>query len=155
MAKLPASLIDVGGLSAVMILLLVILIPWPFDEPAVKKENEAEFASLSLENADPNDAAATPARIAVIFGYRAPAARGTEGAPRPDAPKTEIASWISYMGHVVSDTGEMKYFFKNSRTNQVLTLFLGKKNSQGWELVAIGDKMYTVNDNGTVYQVPR
>jgi hypothetical protein len=145
-------LIDGVIIAALLTILLITVVPWPIREPAVMKDRASEFVPPLQKQAQAPLKKNGPLAVAGVFGYRpAPA----PAVPRDPGPRQSETLWISYLGYIINQNGKTKYFFKDKRTNRLLTLHLGEQNGDGWKLASISDKFYIVENKGEIYKVPR
>jgi hypothetical protein len=152
MEWLRKYLIDAIAVALLLALLVAAVVPWAVPEPVVRKDRTPPVGQAASAQSPVAARSADPAAIAVVFGYRAPPPITSRESP---GPRRETASWISFIGYVLDEKGEKKYFFKDTRGNQVLTLTLGKDNGKGWKLVSVGEKSYILENKGTAYTVPK
>src|SRR4030042_1316008 len=150
MVKAPRYLLDMIILSALAVLATLAVIAWPLREPSAAPTNDAGFTPVLQDQASIAAARPSSRSVAGLFGYRAPAP-APPPTVQPVAPVDQTATWIQYMGYVTEESGRAKYFFKDNRSGQVLNLYLGEDNGKGWKLTSIGDTLYTIVNNGTVY----
>ncbi len=154
MVNVPRYLPDLFIAAALLVLCVMLVIPWPLSEPSAVPSSETGVASTTAAGADTDRRKSDARTVAGLFGYRAPAPR----TPLPrlsTAPVDDTASWIKYMGYITDENGQSKYFFKNTRSGQVLNLFLGRDNGQGWKLTSITGAVYIIENKGIVYKVPK
>jgi hypothetical protein len=154
MVKAPRYLLDLLILAVLAGLAVTVLVTWPLREPSAASANDAGFTPALADQASAASRRPSSRSVAGLFGYRAPA----PAAPltvKPTAPVDQTAGWIKYMGYVTEESGRAKYFFKDTRSGQVLNLYLGQDNGKGWKLASITGTLYTIENNGTIYKVPK
>jgi hypothetical protein len=128
--------------------------PWSIQEPVVPKDSPLKMKKAELIEQSNALVKNNPEIVAGIFGYRYIPPQ-TNPLPKTTTAQEDTSQWLKYMGYIVSEKNEIKYFFKDTRSNQVLTLYLGKRNEQGWQLVTITDKLYIVDKNGITIKVEK
>jgi len=152
MEWLRKYLIDAIAAAFLFALLVAVVVPWAIREPVISRDQSSPIGQNALQQYAAQPKKSDPISVAAVFGVRfAPPVSVTAPAP----PRDETARWLTFLGYVAGENGTLKYFFKDSRTNEVLSLIPGRENDKGWKLVSIGEKSYVVRKNGTTYTVPR
>ena len=169
MKNLKNNLIDFIFLSAAGLLLLFLIIPWPFPQIEVKSSSEPFVKKIfNYCISDPvikkidftakvrQTTKRSVAGCAFLFGVRPPKSGGNapdvKAAPQNTGPQN--AEWITYIGLIATPEGEKKYYFKDTRSSRIIKVALGE-TAGGWTLAGMSDSGFTLKNDGKTYLVEK
>jgi hypothetical protein len=117
---------------------------------AVGAETPAEARTAGATGDATPRPLASPARVASLFGWKAPAAvRAETLAP---APEPGNAVWLTAVGRLTGEEGTPVYLFKDTRQGAMVSLTIGV-TSKGWTLLEVRERDYLLEFAGQRYVV--
>ena len=150
------KLIDIIFLSVLGILLLVLIIPWPFPKIEVKYSQEPFTKRIDLSEEKAYTAELSVAQCASLFGVRPPRSKSpnmsTSTKPTDTGPQT--VPWLKYIGMIATPEGIQKHYFKDTRRSRIIRLAVGE-TAGGWTLSAMSAQQFTLKNEGKSYIVPK
>jgi len=156
MKNLKNNLIDIIFLSAAGLLLLFLIIPWPFPQIEVKSSSEPFVKKIDFTAKVRQTTKRSVAGCAFLFGVRPPKRGGNapdvKAAPQNTGPQN--AEWITYIGLIATPEGEKKYYFKDTRSSRIIKVALGE-TAGGWTLAGMSDSGFTLKNDGKTYLVEK
>ncbi len=156
MKNLKNNLIDIIFLSAAGLLLLFLIIPWPFPQIEVKSSSEPFVKKIDFTAKVRQTTKRSVAGCAFLFGVRPPKSGGNapdvKAAPQNTGPQN--AEWITYIGLIATPEGEKKYYFKDTRSSRIIKVALGE-TAGGWTLAGMSDSGFTLKNDGKTYLVEK
>jgi hypothetical protein len=157
MRNLKNNLIDIVFLSILGVLLLWIIIPWPFPQIEVKSSQEVFETKVEFSDEKKSQSNVSLTKCAYLFGVRPPvysSSTGLSTSAKPMDTGPEKASWLRYIGLIAESDGEKKYYFKDTRSNRVIKLSLGQAD-QNWTLSEIADSHFILKNEEKTYIVEK
>jgi len=157
MRNLKNNLIDIIFLSSLGLLLLLIIIPWPFPQIEEKSSQELFVKRVEFTDRDKSGGDMSLAQCAFLFGVRPPKPSGSTRLSTPlktvDTGPQKV-SWLKYIGLIAEPDGEKKYYFKDTRASRVIKLSLGQ-TAQGWTLSEISASHFSLKNEGKTFLVEK